>query len=179
VEPTADQLAVAAVFDSGEHAQDPAALANAFAVGRVDPVVLSVVLPWAWRYKPDACALPVAAWREMFASVPYVVNGRAAARPRWARRLYRGAIEDNREGLSWTTRLDIAAYFAAHRQAPQAIGRVWAATVAPARMLACLDDEHEHVVDARDLPMDPIDPTDPRQRRIARLPSIRPWTSAR
>jgi hypothetical protein len=46
-------------------------------------------------------------------------------------------------------------------------------------MLARLDDEHEHVVDARDLPMYPIDPIDPRQRRIARLPGIRPWTSAR
>jgi hypothetical protein len=80
VELTADQLVVAAVFDSGEHAQDPAALARAFAVGRVDPVVLSVVLPWVWRYKLDACTLPVGAWREMFAAVPYAVNGRATDR---------------------------------------------------------------------------------------------------
>jgi hypothetical protein len=179
VELTADQLVVAAVFDSGEHAQDPAALARAFAVGRVDPVVLSVVLPWVWRYKLDACTLPVGAWREMFAAVPYAVNGRATDRPRWARRLYRGAPEGNREGLSWTAHLDVAGYFAAHRQAPDAMGRVWTAVVAPARMLARLNDEHEYVVDARDLPMYPIDPAEHRHRRVARLPGLRPWTSAR
>lgn len=131
MELTADQLVVAAVFDSGEHAQDPAALAGAFAAGQIDPVVLSVVLPWVWRYKLDACTLPVGAWREMFAAVPYAVNGRATDRPRWARRLYRGATEDNREGLSWTAHLDVAGYFAAHRQAPHAMGRVWTAVVVP------------------------------------------------
>lgn len=174
LQPTRAQLATAASFFNGDYAGNPHRLAELFQAGGLDEVTLVLLLPIVWRSKLDACALPADTWREMFLAVPYTVNGCPVALPRWPRRLYRGATHANREGLSWTTNLAIAAYFASTRQVPGMPGQVWTVTAPPHRLLAHIGDENEYVVDARNLTVRAIDPGTWPQRLLARMPSLRP-----
>lgn len=67
--------------------------------------------------------------------------------------LFRGATEDNREGISWTLCLRQARYFAERRQAREvADATVWQCHVPANRLLAHFNGvEHEYVADVRGL----------------------------
>lgn len=141
----------------------------------LDQRTLAFALPRIWRYRLDRCPIPVSTWRAMFQAANYTHDFHLAARPRWPMRRYRGAVKANREGLSWTTRLDQAVYFARSRQGPRQFGDVWQTTAPPSRVLAFITDEGEYVIDARGLPMEMIDPASRTVRWGARLGPARPW----
>ena len=148
-----EQAQLAAMFHTDDYAADPGKLADLFDAGRLDATLLQVLLPMVWRNMLDDCPLDVETWRRLFLAAPFTIDSRLVRSRRRRRRLFRGAIGANREGLSWTTNRNIAWYFARHRQAGGQRGQVWTAWVPAQRFLARLSDEDEFVVDARGLPM--------------------------
>lgn len=73
-----------------------------------------------------------------------------AARPASPLVLYRAAPESKRDGLSWTSRYDVAGAFveSVWHDTPS---RVWGAIVEPWQILAAADDIPEYLVDTRGL----------------------------
>lgn len=146
---------------------DPAELFEQFQAGALKPEQMREALPWIWRHRPDRDPLDnAAAWHAMVVHAGYfewksgMPGGRPARRPMLARRLFRGATEERRFGLSWTTKPDIARHFASYRQPHGEVGRVWVATFTPSRLLARLGDEEEYLVEAEGA-------------------DVQPWTAAR
>jgi hypothetical protein len=131
----------------------------------------SFLIPEVWRLKLDNCAVPVEAWRALFATTRFTSGFAAAERPRRSVRLYRGATPANREGLSWTLNVDIASYFLHHRQALGSQAALWSSSVPPERLLAFIDHEEEYVADVRGLDVRAVDPLAVRRSWRSRLKS--------
>ncbi|MFE7204229.1 hypothetical protein ACFU8R_28630 [Pseudonocardia alni] len=133
-----------------------------FCAGDVTPAEMAVELPPIWRFRSDRDPLhgPVA-WQAMVEHAGYFCwgpeGGRPGRRPRRRHRLFRGAVPQRRQGMSWTTNPAIARWFAEHRQVPAEVGlgRVWVAVLEPSRVLGYLHDEREFLVDATDLAVQP------------------------
>jgi hypothetical protein len=156
----------------------PIELATLFEQGELDRETLCAALPGVWRNKLDDCRIPIELWREMFRAADFTTDGRRTRRPGWPVRLFRGATVENRAGLSWTTSLVQANYFAKYRQDPWgAPGQVWTTVAPPQYMLARYpkEGEGEYVVDACSLTLRPVDLSAPLTRLSARFPAIRPW----
>lgn len=130
-----------------------------FRAGEISCEDMAAELAPIWRSRSDADPLNSdAAWRAMVDHAGYFtwpstsgpVGGRRARRPWQAQRLFRGSTRDRRFGMSWTKDPSIARWFAAYRQAPGVEdGQVWVGVFPPSRLLACLRDEQEFLVDAR------------------------------
>lgn len=86
-------------------------------------------------------------WVEMFRAAGFAVDGAAAPAPTEPVHLYRAALAENRCGMSWTTDLEFAKHFAAHRQSGRPMP-VWQLTSPPGDVLAVITSrqESEHVV---------------------------------
>jgi len=100
-----------------------------FCAGDVTPAEMAVELPPIWRFRSDRDPLhgPVA-WQAMVEHAGYFCwgpeGGRPGRRPRRRHRLFRGAVPQRRQGMSWTTNPAIARWFAEHRQVPAEVGLV-------------------------------------------------------
>lgn len=128
-------------------------LAQLHADHRTSPELLAKFLHEAWRWRQDSqgldLQLALSMFLELFDRHGFTMEGQPAPKPRGALTLYRGATSENRCGISWTLKPSIADYFAAYRQAPGAIGRVWTAHIPAARLLAFFPDENEFIADLR------------------------------
>lgn len=93
------------------------------------------------------------AWRLIFDSVGYVSEPSDLKRPGKPIRLYRGATEEKKHGMAWTTRLDIAALFARRTTYGDFVGHIWTAIVEPELIFARFSTrgEAEYVIDPTDL----------------------------
>lgn len=128
-------------------------VAQLFLGGKLTPAELTFFLPRMWRNRPAESATPDEVWRQMFDYALYTEDMAVARRRRKSCRAYRGATAENREGLSWSTDLGQARYFAASRQAPGIVGQVWVVNIPGDRMRAKFGEgwEKEIVADVRGL----------------------------
>lgn len=141
-----------------------------FQAGQLSPAVLTYFLPTMWEGRPDDSPVPAGVWRAMFEQAIYTEDC-VVRRPRGGTvRAYRGATEENREGLSWTLDPEQARYFARYRQAPGTFGTVWAVNIPAERVHAryLRGMEREIVADVRGLEVVPFGELD-------RLPAPRWW----
>lgn len=98
--------------------------------------VAAGAVPHAWSaVEFPHQALAEGEWRELFDFAGYTREGVPADRPTEPLTLWRGALAEHRRGWSWTDDLDLARWFA-DRPLTDRRGRVWVATVEPARLLA-------------------------------------------
>lgn len=97
----------------------------------------------AWTHPEWPAQIGAAAWRLLFWQIgPLpVVHEDAEPLPDEPVQMWRGAYEEHRAGLSWTTDRDVAAWFAQRATWPDVPGRqgqVWTATVHPGQVLAVI-----------------------------------------
>ncbi|GAA4515216.1 hypothetical protein GCM10023159_25050 [Brevibacterium yomogidense] len=83
-------------------------------------------------------------WIEMFESIGYTDNGKMTDPPTHPVSLYRGAPDDRKQGMAWTTSLATAQRFASGemRESPRP-GEVWTTFAEPHAILAKIDDRSE------------------------------------
>lgn len=91
--------------------------------------------------------LSLAQWRSLFTQAGYAQDGVPADRPAEPVRLYRGATVEGKHGMSWTSSLDTAKFFAIPTLGDE--GTIWTAVFEPEHLLARITarGEHEYVVD--------------------------------
>ncbi|WGJ88204.1 hypothetical protein [Gordonia sp. SMJS1] len=132
-------------------------LEGAVRTGTISHQTAAVAAVTLWPAKPDNVTIDYPLWRDLFRIAGFSSDGAATPRPRSSLLLFRGATPDRARGLSWTTDLEQAHYFATQRQVPGATACTWAAWVTPSRMLAFYGHtppcEFEVVVDATDFPV--------------------------
>lgn len=80
-------------------------------------------------------------WVELFEEAGYTENGQAAVRPTGPVTVYRGCHHGRRFGMSWTTDLVRAQWFA-DRDLGRGAGEVFVATVPAGWLLAFIDEGH-------------------------------------
>lgn len=89
-------------------------------------------------------------WRDLFEVAGYTLDGRPAPRQSQPVTVYRGCSAERRFGMSWTTDLDGARWFA-NRDLRKGAGRLYVFDAAPASMLAFIHEsgrrEAEYVID--------------------------------
>ena len=172
------EIEVAAELGHHDFKHRPYELLALHHAGQLTGDLPTYLIPETWRYRLDTCTIPIDDWRDLFATTRYTRDFALTHTPRWPLRLYRGSTAANREGISWTTRLDQAIYFARFRQAPGTRTQIWTTTAPPSRLYAFLGGfEQEHVLDARGLPIRHLDPRTRSARAGARLPTARPWAA--
>lgn len=114
----------------------------------------AATLAYVWGIaRQPAWALGADLWVAMFRSVGFVsLTGQPA--PVEPLQLYRGTTWGRRRGMSWTTDLDLARWFADRTALYGFDGHVFGAVVEPAGMLASIDSrgEREIVIDPAYLP---------------------------
>lgn len=136
--------------------------------------MLTVFLPWMWRYREGNSTVPTDVWRAMFEHAEYTEDMVVRSRPTKTMRAYRGATEANREGLSWSLDVEQAKYFARDRQAPGVTtARVWVTNIPAERMFARYADgwEQEVTADVRGLDVHPLE----EEHLLPRPRSWWPW----
>ncbi|MCV7419323.1 hypothetical protein H7K45_02105 [Mycobacterium yunnanensis] len=110
--------------------------------------------------EPFVSGLDWDTWVELFLLNGFTNDGTYANRPAGPLDLYRGATEDKKRGMAWTTDIDVARSFAYDRISNRSVGNVYVAHVAPAVTLAFICDrglhENEWVIDPRALRDDDI-----------------------
>jgi hypothetical protein len=169
-----EALTAARFYEDHRPARAPHRLVRLHQDGRLTGDLATYLVPSVWRFRRDECDVPVDMWLRLFEATRYTSDFSVSRRPRFPLRLYRGATAANKKGLSWTTKLDQAIYFARSRQAPGAVAHIWIATVPARQLLAYLGGwEHEYVVDPRELTVRQFDPASAQGRREARLPATR------
>ena len=151
---------VAAIIDqTGSLAPETEVVAR-YQAGALTPGILTFFLPHMWRYREGDSPVPMEVWRAMFLSAEYTEDMVVQTRPTKTVRAYRGATEENREGISWTLDVRQAKYFAAERQAPGVVSaQVWVTNIPPHCMLARYTDgwEQEITADVRRLTIHPLE----------------------
>lgn len=166
----AELAAVLAIVESTGNFAPADEVVLQFTSGALSRDALTFFLPHIWRYRPDDSPIPADVWRAMFQQARYTEDGIVKSRPRGVSRAYRGATEENREGLSWSLDVGQARYFARSRQAPRVTSaRVWVANIPADREFARFMDgwEKEITADVRGLEIFPIE-------EVHRLPKL-PW----
>lgn len=108
-----------------------------------------VTTAWAMAEFPSNL-LDADTWVELFEEAGYTVDGEPAPRPEAPVTVYRGCHPERRFGMSWTTDLERAQWFA-DRDLGRGVGAVYESTVRPGWLLAYIHDsqrgEAEFVVD--------------------------------
>lgn len=104
------------------------------------------VMAWAQAGFPED-TVGCGRWREWFGAVGFAAEDGPAERPDKPVTLYRGCARDAVLRMAWTTRPAVAWWFAHGHLVGRMSGQVWAATVAPEYVLACLRACGEYVVD--------------------------------
>ncbi|WP_301150152.1 hypothetical protein [Mycobacterium simiae] len=143
--------------------------------GRVDLSDSSMagVVAAVWTLaEPFKAGLDPADWIGMFRSNGYTHEGDLCPLPVEPVTVYRGAVEDRRVGLAWTTDYDTAREFACARMSGREKGNIYKTIIEPGLMLAYIHDvlgrgEAEFVVDQERLNPNSID-------RIARGEDVCP-----
>lgn len=124
---------------------------------RVDVLAQVIGDVWSDAEYPDR-ALPHDTWREYFSIAGYTVDGKRQDRPTDPIRLYRGSVPERRADWSWTDNRQIAERYASGDFYHRLPGQVWAADVAPWRLLARNTgrSEDEYVVETEGLDINPV-----------------------
>lgn len=138
----------------------PSILADVWASLSLADLADAIGDAWTGAEWPEQHLTPES-WVMLLDTVGYLVDGSPARReddlPEVVT-LYRGAIPGRREGMSWTTNLDTARWFA-HRfdgvrlgSGPAQVGQVWRIDIPRDYVLARFNhrNESEHVVDVSD-----------------------------
>lgn len=121
--------------------------AQARAVGTADlAAALSNV--WAANGMPTTL-LSVEQWRFLFTFLGYTRDGVTAKRPVGSLRLYRGAPEAGKLGMSWTFDPEVAEFYSSSWEEEGKDDPIWTAVFEPEHLLACITwrDQAEFVVD--------------------------------
>jgi len=125
--------------------------------GRRDVGGLRRVIAGVWMMAEwPTSALGVALWVEMFRAAGFV-SDTGEPKPALPWTVYRGTVWGRRRGMSWTTDLERARWFAARYAVRHRAGLVFAVDVEPSAVLALVGDpggrnESEVVVDLALLP---------------------------
>lgn len=100
----------------------------------------------------------IAAWELVFGTVGYVSDPTGLERPESPLRLYRGATEEKKRGMAWTSDRAIADLFARRSTYGDLVGKVWEAEIQPDEVWARFDarQEHEYVVDTTELEIEEV-----------------------
>lgn len=138
-------------------------LARVFKEQNPSRAFMTYWVPECWRFRRDTSSLELELWREMFQACAYTHDFEVDRRPRRSLTVFRGAVERNKYGLSWTLDIEQARYFATSRQDPFSTekAQIWVCTVPPERTFARIDKvsmENELVADVRDLDVRPAEP---------------------
>lgn len=103
---------------------------------------------WSMAEFP-ASLLPQETWIELFEEAGYTADGRTALRPSQYVTVYRGCHPERRHGMSWTTDIERARWFA-ERDLGQGLGMIYVLNAPPESLLAYIQDasrgESEYVV---------------------------------
>lgn len=127
----------------------PAILIDHYAGGHLtdDDLARCIGDIWSMAEYPET-AIDADEWRDMFETAGYTVDGHPATPP--ARiRLYRGAAEDRRDGMAWTSDRAVAERFATGSLNGRTAGRLYTAEVEGWRLYCHHNgrDEAEYVID--------------------------------
>jgi hypothetical protein len=105
---------------------------------------------WAFGEPGSSSGLGSGFWVPMFCRNGFTYERRPAIPPDDEVDVFRGAIEEHRFGMSWTTELEVARRFARDGMSSRPDGDIYVARVEPEYLLAYTNeghDEHEWVVD--------------------------------
>jgi hypothetical protein len=133
------------------HNNMPALLFDLVQRGAVDIVEHPAVVVEAWMMAEfPASKVDPGVWVDWFENAGYTHDGRRSPRPAEPLTLYRGCAPERRFGMSWTTHLDRARWFA-DRDLGHGKGKVYVYDTDPMALLAFIDEpgrhEAEYVVD--------------------------------
>jgi hypothetical protein len=93
------------------------------------------------EYPEGSGGMPRATWFQVFALAGYTIDGEPAERPGGPVKLFRGAPRSRRFRMAWTDDLATAERFAHGGLRGREPGRLWAADVAPDRLLARIHED--------------------------------------
>lgn len=148
-------------------------LARRLDAGELDQDQLTCLVPEAWRYRPDRSAVPAAKWRALFAASRFTHDFHVARRPRRAVVAFRGATEDNRDGLAWSYSIHQARYFAKRRQDPHGLpASIWVCRIPTDRWFARYVEqsyENEITADVTGLRIESADHLSPSLRVLVKF----------
>jgi hypothetical protein len=125
-------------------------------VGEHPAVVASV---WTTAEFPESKYDPRTIWVDLFGEAGYTHDGKRAPRPSEPVTVYRGCSHDRRFGMSWSTDVDRARWFA-DRDLGKGKGHVYVVTAPPESLLAFIHEfgrsEAEYVIDPQYLSDDNV-----------------------
>lgn len=109
-----------------------------------------VAVAWTFSEPGSSSGLGNGFWVPMFRRNGFTYLGQPASPPDNAVDVFRGAPEEHRFGMSWTTEVEVARRFATAGMSSRPHGDIYIARVAPEYLLAYINeghDEYEWVVD--------------------------------
>lgn len=110
----------------------------------------AVAQAWAFSEPGSSSGLGTGFWVPMFRRNGFTHLGQPASPPDDAVDVFRGAVEEHRFGMSWTTDVEVARRFATAGMSSRPQGDIYVARVEPEYLLAYINeghDEYEWVVD--------------------------------
>jgi hypothetical protein len=128
----------------------PALLYDLYAAGSLSIYEHPGVVAEAWSMAEfPTNLLPAEEWVELFEEAGYTEDEKPAPRPRQAVTVYRGCSTDRRHGMSWTTDIERARWFA-DRDLGHGTGLIYVFNAPPESLLAFIHDssrgEAEYVI---------------------------------
>lgn len=121
--------------------------AGSLDIGRYPSVVADV---WSMAEFPESHFDLPQTWRDLFEEAGYTHDGQPAPQPCQPVTVYRGCHHERRFGMSWTTDLDQARWFA-NREFRKGAGQVYVFDAPPVSLLAFIHEsnrgEAEYVID--------------------------------
>jgi hypothetical protein len=130
--------------------ESPALLYDLWSVGSISVYEHPEVVSEAWsgaEFPVDL--LPFNQWVELFGEAGYTHDGEPAPRPEQAVTVYRGCHHERRFGMSWTTDIERARWFA-DRDLGQGVGLIYVFNAPPEALLAYIHEssrgEAEYVI---------------------------------
>jgi len=148
--------AIGAEFLAAGRNGGPDVLVNWWLSGRLDREELRRHITAVWQLAEWPAALGIRTWVTMFREAGFISDTDEPV-PDYPLTVYRGTTWGRRRGMSWTTDIDRARWFAARWQLRGERGEVFTAIVPPAAVLALVGDPENHneeevVVDPAMLP---------------------------
>ncbi|MFT9771811.1 hypothetical protein ACMZ29_04100 [Brevibacterium casei] len=115
---------------------------------------LAYAIDWAWHMAefPERFA-PTRDWKRLMRHVGYTVDGVRAERPAKPAQLWRGATQEGKTGMAWSTDRATAEWFRDRLITYGFEGRLWTSTPTTRRhLMSCSGrNEHEVVINASGL----------------------------